>query len=178
MTALVATTGFTSCSGDDLDANPYSKGGVNILGFGPMPITCGETMRVTGTHLDNVKEVIFPEGNQKITPSSTFIAAEFTLENAQEMTVTVPDQCVPGKFRLVTKGGDTIVSKSNITFAEEIKVTGMTPNPVHPGDIVTIKGEYVWNIGQVMFYDHVTVDAEEFVKNTRNEIQLDRKSVV
>ena len=38
MAALVATTGFTSCSEDDLDTNQYGKGGVNILAFGPMPI--------------------------------------------------------------------------------------------------------------------------------------------
>ena len=172
LTALVAATGFISCSEDDLDTNPYSKGGVNILGFGPMPITRGETMRVTGTHLNDVKEVIFPEGNQKITPSTTYIAAEFSLKNSEEMVVTIPDQCVPGKLRVVTKGGDTIVSQTNITFTEEIKVTAMTPDPVHPGDIVSIKGEYVWNIGQVMFFDHVTVDAENFVKNTRSEIQV------
>ena len=172
LTALVAATGFISCSEDDLDTNPYSKGGVNILGFGPMPITRGETMRVTGTHLNDVKEVIFPEGNQKLTPSTTFIAAEFSLKNSEEMVVTIPDQCVPGKLRVVTKGGDTIVSQTNITFSEEIKVTAMTPDPVHPGEIVSIKGEYVWNIGQVMFFDHVTVDAENFVKNTRSEIQV------
>jgi len=172
LTALVAATGFISCSEDDLDTNPYSKGGVNILGFGPMPITRGETMRVTGTHLNDVKEVIFPEGNQKLTPSTTYIAAEFSLKNSEEMVVTIPDQCVPGKLRVVTKGGDTIVSQTNITFSEEIKVTAMTPDPVHPGDIVSIKGEYVWNIGQVMFFDHVTVDAENFVKNTRSEIQV------
>ena len=48
MAALVVTTGFTSCSEDDLDTNQYNKSGVNILGFGPMPITRGETMRLTG----------------------------------------------------------------------------------------------------------------------------------
>ena len=140
MAALVAMTGFTSCSEDDLDTNQYGKSGVNILGFGPMPVTRGETMRVTGTQLNNVKEV--------------------------------PDQCVPGQLRLVTNSGDTVVSASNVTFAEEIKVSSYSPSPVHPGSLVTIKGEYVWNIGQVVFFDHVTVDAADFVKNTRNEIQV------
>ncbi len=172
MAALVAMTGFTSCSEDDLDTNQYGKGGVNILGFGPMPITRGATMRVTGTRLNNVKEVLFPEGNQKVTPSTTFVNAEFVVQNAQEMTVTIPDQCVPGKLCLVTNSGDTVVSTSNITFTEEIKVSSFTPSPVHPGSIVTIKGEYVWNIGQVVFFDHVVVDAADFVKNTRNEIQV------
>lgn len=172
LAALVVTTGFTSCGEDDLDTNPYSKGGVNILGFGPMPITRGETMRVTGTSLNSVKEVIFPEGNQKLSPSTTYIAGEFSLQNSEEMTVTIPDQCVPGKLRLVLNNGDTVVSKTNITFAEEIKVTSFSPTSLHPGDVLTIKGEYVWNIGQVMFFDHVTVDAEDFLKNTRNEIQV------
>ena len=172
LAALVVTTGFTSCGEDDLDTNPYSKGGVNILGFGPMPITRGETMRLTGTRLNSVKEVLFPEGNQKLSPSTTYIAGEFSLQNSEEMTVTIPDQCVPGKLRLVLNNGDTIVSKSNITFAEEIKVTSLSPTSVHPGDVVTIKGEYVWNIGEVIFFDHVAVEAEEFLKNTRNEIQV------
>ena len=172
MAALVLAAGFASCGEDDLDTNQYNKSGVNILGFGPMPITRGATMRVTGTKLDQVQEVLFPGGNQKVTPSTTTINGDFTLQNSEEMTVTIPDQCVPGKLRLVTKSGDVVESKSNITFAEEIKVSSITPNPVHPGDVVTIKGEYVWNIGQVVFFDHVAVDAEDFLVNTRNEIQV------
>ena len=172
MAALVVAAGFTSCGKDELDTNQYNKSGVNILAFGPMPITRGATMRVTGTQLNNVKEVLFPEGNQKLTPATTYINGEFSLQNSEEMTVTIPDQCVPGKLRLLTQSGDTVESASFITFAEDIKVSSISPNPVHPGDIVTIKGEYVWNIGQVVFFDHVVVNAEDFVKNTRTEIQV------
>ena len=172
MAALALAAGFTSCSEDQLDTNQYNKSGVNILAFGPMPITRGATMRLTGTQLNNVKEVLFPEGNQKLTPSTTYISGEFTLQSSEEMTVTIPDQCVPGKLRLVTNDGQTIESASNITFAEEIKASSITPNPVHPGDVVSIKGDYVWNIGQVVFFDHVTVDAEDFLLNTRSEIQV------
>ena len=170
--ALVAAVGFTGCSEDTLDTNQYSKSGVNILGFGPMPITRGETMRLTGTKLNDVREVLFPEGNQKLTPATTYIKGDFSVKSSEEMTVTIPDQCVPGKLRLVTNSGDTIVSASNITFAEEVKVTSFSPAAIHPGDILTIKGDYVWNIGQVVFFDHVAVNAEDFIKNTRNEIQL------
>lgn len=170
--ALVAATGFTGCSEDTLDTNQYSKSGVNILSFGPMPVTRGETMRLTGTKLNNVREVLFPEGNQKLTPATTYIKGEFSVNGSEEMTVTIPDQCVPGKLRLVTSSGDTIVSASNITFAEEVKVTSFSPASIHPGAVITIKGEYVWNIGQVLFFDHVAVNAENFIKNTRNEIQL------
>ena len=172
MAALVLASGLTSCGEDDLDTNQYNKSGVNILAFGPMPITRGATMRVTGTKLNNVKEVLFPKGNQKLTPATEYINGEFSLQGSEEMTVTIPDQCVPGKLRLVTQSGDTVESASFITFAEEIKVSSIAPNPVHPGDIVTIKGEYVWNIGQVVFFDHVVVNAEDFMLNTRNEIQV------
>jgi len=172
MAALVVAAGFTSCGKDELDTNQYNKSGVNILAFGPMPITRGATMRVTGTQLNNVKEVLFPEGNQKLTPATTYIKGDFSLQGSEEMTVTIPDQCVPGKLRLLTQSGDTVESASFITFAEDIKVSSISPNPVHPGDIVTIKGEYVWNIGQVVFFDHVVVNAEDFMLNTRNEIQV------
>ena len=170
--ALVAVAGFTSCSEDDLDTNQYNKSGVNILGFGPMPITRGETMRLTGTKLNEVREVLFPEGNQKLSPATTYIKGDFNVKSSEEMTVTIPDLCVPGKLRLLTNSGDTIVSASNISFAEEIKVSSFSPTSIHPGDVITINGEYVWNIGQVVFFDHVNVDAENFIKNTRNEIQL------
>lgn len=174
MLFAVALSGLTltACSEDELDTNQYNKSGVNILAFGPMPITRGETMRLTGTKLDKVKEVLFPEGNQKIEASKTYIQGEFTLTNSKEMTVKIPDLCVPGKLRLVTKSNDTIVSASNITFVEEIKVDGISPMSVHAGDIVTIKGEYVWNVAEVVFSAGVKVEAEDFVKNTRKEIQV------
>ena len=123
MLFAVALSGLTltACSEDNLDTNQYNKSGVNILAFGPMPITRGETMRLTGTKLDQVKEVLFPEGNQKLTAATTYIQGQFTLNGSEEMTVTIPDRCVPGKLRLVTNSNDTIVSASNITFVEEIK---------------------------------------------------------
>lgn len=172
MAALTLSAGLSSCNQEVLDTNQYNKDGVSLLAFGPMPVTRGATMRVTGTRLNDVREVLFPQGNQKLTPATTFVAADFTVESAEEMTVTIPDQSVPGKLRIVTSAGDTLTSTSAITFAEEISVTSIAPNPVHPGDIVTISGEFVWNIGEVVFFDHVAVPAESFVKNTRKEIQV------
>ena len=174
MLFAVALSGLalTACSEDELSTSQYGKNGVNILAFGPMPVTRGETIRLTGTKLNQVKEVLFPEGNQKLTAATTYIPGQFTLTNSEEMTVTIPDLCVPGKLRLVTNSNDTVVSASNITFAEEIKAESITPLHVHPGDIVTIKGEYVWNIAEVIFSAGVKVLAENFVKNTRNEVQV------
>ena len=173
---LVALLGLqlTACNdGDELDTNQYGKSGVNILGFGPMPVTRGETMRLTGTNFDKVKEVLFPEGNQKLTASTTYINAEFERNGSEEMVVTIPDRSVPGKLTLVTNSNDTIVSASNITFQEAIDVESFGPEPVHPGNLLSIKGEYVWNIAEVIFGGSVKVEASEFHLNTRNEIQVE-----
>ena len=37
------------------------------------------------------------------------------------MTVTVPDEAIPGKLRLVV-GQDTLTSKSSISFEEEVRI--------------------------------------------------------
>lgn len=172
MLFAVALTGLslTACSDDEISTNQYDKNGVNILAFGPMPITRGETMRLTGTNLDKVKEVLFPEGNQKLVESKTYIKGDFTLKGSEEMTVTIPDLCVPGKIRLVTNTNDTIISASNITFNEEIKAEALSPLNVHAGDTISITGDFVWNIQSVTFSAGVKVEAENFVKNTRKEI--------
>lgn len=170
--AVLSGFALTSCSDDEFDTNQFNKSGVNILAYGPMPATRGEAIRVVGTQLNNVKEVLFPEGNQKLYETKTYINGDFSVKNSEEMTVTVPDRCVPGKLRLVTSSGDTIVSTSNLTFAEEISVESFTPLTGHAGDIVTIKGEFVWNIADVTFSAGVKVPAEDFFLNTRNEVQV------
>lgn len=163
---------MTGCSNDELDTNPYNKSGVNLLGFGPCPLTRLSEMRITGTKLDKVDKVLFPQGNSKVTESVTFEEAPFNLVNDEEITVTVPDQTIPGRLRLVV-GNDTIVSKSLITFSEEIDVTNVSPvTDLRAGDVITITGEYVWNIATVTFADNVVVGAEEFLTNTRKEIKV------
>ncbi|MCF0198114.1 MAG: hypothetical protein HUK02_02170 [Bacteroidaceae bacterium] len=171
LASMALATGFTSCS-DDFSTDQYNKDGVNILAFGPMPLTRGASMRVTGTHFEQVREVLFPEGNQKITEATTYIQGDFLRDGSEELTVTIPDRCVPGHFRLVTASGDTIVSKSLITFAEEVKGVVCTPTAVHAGDTITLSGEFVWNIAKVTFADNVNVAAENFVLNTRDKIQV------
>ncbi|WP_294591071.1 hypothetical protein [uncultured Bacteroides sp.] len=169
---LVGTSVLTGCDNDELDTNPYNKAGVNLLGFGPCPLKRLDIMRITGTHLNRVDKILFPQGNSMIEESTTFEEAEFRLINNEEIEVVVPDMTVPGKLRLVA-GNDTIVSVSNITFEETAVVEAVTPiKNLRAGDVITISGEFVWNIASVTFNDHVVVEAENFLKNTRTEIQV------
>lgn len=169
---LVSSSMLTGCDNDELDTNPYNKSGVNLLGFGPCPLKRLDNMRITGTRLNMVNKILFPQGNSLIEESTTYEEADFRLISNEEIEVVVPDQTVPGKLRLVV-GNDTIVSASNITFEETAVIEGVTPvKNLRAGDVITITGEYVWNVASVTFNDHVVVEAENFLKNTRKEIQV------
>lgn len=169
---LLSGSLLTGCDNDDLDTNQYNKKGVNLLGFGPCPLKRLDNMRITGTQLNKVDKVLFPQGNTMVAETNTYEEAQFTLINNEEIEVIVPDMVVPGKLRLVV-GNDTIVSVAKITFEEEVVVKNVTPTKgLVAGDVITITGDYVWNIATVTFNSHVVVEAENFLKNTRGELQV------
>lgn len=174
LSALLLAGGclLTGCDNENLNTNPYDKSGVNLLGFGPCPLKRLDTMKILGTNLNEVDKVLFPKGNSLIETPVDYEEASFQLISNEELEVTVPDETVPGKLRLVV-GADTIVSASNITFEEEVDIQSVSPlTGLHAGDVITITGEFVWNIATVTFNENVVVEAENFLVNTRKEIQV------
>lgn len=166
--ALVGLT-LTGCSEDDLDTNPYSQSGVNIVGFGPSPILRTHEIRITGTDFGKVTAVAFP-GNAVVERNA------FNSSDGQNIYVNVPDESVPGKIRLLG-GSDTLAtSKSLLTFEEPIEVTSVSPaTSLKAGDEIAIKGDYVYNIAEVIFASGATgapVIAENFTYVSRREIRL------
>lgn len=162
MVGLIGFT-FTSCSDDDLDTNPYGKSGVNLLAFGPSPILRTNELRITGTNMQNVSQVIFP-GADPVT--------SFNKRDNENIYVNVPDESVPGHIKLIA-GKDTVTSEGTLTFEEPIEVTEVTPTTgLNAGDIITVKGDYVYNIASVTFTAGVEVAAEDFVSVSRREIQI------
>lgn len=171
---LFASCLFTvACGDDDLDNIENSVNGVTLKSFGPCPLTRGGSMEVVGVNLVKVSKVLFPKGNQLLYDTKTYEEANFKMGDNGKMIVTVPDGVVPGKLRLVV-GSDTIVSNSYISFSEKITVNRieLASADMRAGDIITIGGEYVWNIVSLTFADDVVVPAEDFLKNTRNELQV------
>lgn len=175
MSSLLLASGLfvAACGDDDLDNMQTSVNGVTLKSFGPCPLTRGESMEVIGVNLGKVSKVLFPKGNQRLYDTKTYEEAQFSLNMDGKLSVTVPDEVVPGKLRLVV-GSDTIVSNSFVSFKEEgvIKNVELSSTDVRAGDIITVKGEYVWNMIYATFADNVVVYAEDFLKNTRNEIQI------
>ena len=161
---------LTGCSEDNLDTNPYSKSGVNIVGFGPSPVLRTNEIRITGTNLNKVSAVAFP-GNAVVERAS------FNSSDAENIYVNVPDESVPGQIRLLV-GNDTVAtSASLLTFEEPIEVASVSPTSgLIAGDEITIKGDYVYNIAEVVFTSGSTgapVAAEDFTYVSRREIRLE-----
>ena len=69
---LLGGSVLTGCDSDELDTNPYNKSGVNLVAFGPCPLTRLDNMRITGTQLNKVDKVLFPQGNSKIDEATNY----------------------------------------------------------------------------------------------------------
>lgn len=153
---------FTACdNGDDEDTNQY-KGGISLNVFGPSPVSRGGVLRFLGSGMDKVTAVVIP-GCDDIT--------DIEVVSDTEIRVTVPQTAQPGVVVLKTPKGD-ITTKTELTFTEPIALEAFAPAEVKPGSELTITGEYLNLIKEVIFADEVTVPADEFVSQSRQEIKV------
>ena len=87
------------------------------------------------------------------------------------MRQPLPQDAEPGQLVLRTPQGD-ITTQTELTFTEPISIDELSPLSVLPGDELTIKGDYLNLINEVIFADNVTVSAEDFVAHDRKTIRL------
>lgn len=159
---LMIGVSFTSClKGDDVDTNQYT-GGISLNVFGPSPVARGGELRFLGSGMDQVTAVWIP-GSGDVT--------EIRVISDTEIRITVPQDAEPGQLVLRTPQGD-ITTQTELTFTEPISIDELSPLSVLPGDELTIKGDYLNLINEVIFADNVTVSAEDFVAHDRKTIRL------
>ena len=171
---LLSSLTFTACDTNDLDTNQY-KGGISLNVFGPSPVLRGGELRFLGCGLDQVASVLIP-GCDAIT--------DIQLISAEEIRVIVPQTALPGYVTLMLRNGESIVTKTQLTYSEPVSIESFSPESVRPGDVLTIKGDYLNLMSQVIFAEDVIVSDEmvveegttesvnRFLKHTRNEIQV------
>ena len=150
-----------SDNGDDEDTSQY-KGGISLNVFGPSPVSRGGVLRFLGSGMDKVTAVAI-SGCDDIT--------DIEVVSDTEIRVTVPQTAQPGLVVLKTPKGD-ITTKTELTFTEPIALEAFAPAEVKPGSELTITGEYLNLIKEVIFADEVTVPADEFVSQSRQEIKV------
>lgn len=159
---LLTGVSFTSClKGDDVDTNQY-VGGISLNVFGPSPVARGGELRFLGSGMNQVTAVVIP-GCADIT--------DINVISDREIRITVPQEAQPGLVTLRTPNGD-ITTRTELTFTEPISIENFTPATVLPGDELTIEGEYLNLIHEVIFADEVTVTEEDFITHERNMIKL------
>lgn len=161
--ALILTgVSFASClKGDDIDTNQYT-GGISLNVFGPSPVARGGELRFLGSGMNQVTAVVIP-GCDDIT--------DIKVISDTEIRITVPQEAEPGLVTLKAPGGD-ITTKTKLTYIETISLESLTPSSVRPGDELTITGEYLNLIHEVIFANEVTVAEENFTVHDRNTIKL------
>ena len=158
---LINCLSFTACNNNDEDTNQYT-GGVKLNVFGPSPVARGGELRFLGSGMNNVTAVCIP-GCEDIT--------DINVITDTEIRVIVPQTAEPGLLTLKTKQGD-IITKTELTFTEPIDLEELTPIVIKPGEVITLKGEYLNLIAEVIFADNIIVVADDFISQSRQEIVL------
>ena len=158
---------LAGCQSDGLSTDQFSSEGVSLNAYGPQPVTRGGQLRFIGSNLDKVAQVLIP-GVDPITEIEVVQAGV-----PSEIRITVPkDGPEPGLVTLVTSDGTEIVTKTELTYSEPIELTGFSPASVRPGDELTITGDYLNLIHEVIFAEDVIVSGEDFISHTRYEIKV------
>ncbi len=147
---------LTSCENEVTDTKAV------LHSFGPMPIARGAELKFIGVNLDRVTAVVLP---------SNITITTFTTKTPTLLTLTVPQEAMPGYVVLKTPDGD-ITTKTEIGFSEPISIASFTPATVKAGDEITIAGDYLNLVGEVIFMDRISVLAADFNSQSRTVIKL------
>ena len=159
----LSAVSLTGCKHEEYDTDQYA-GAVALSAVAPNPVMRGGELRILGTNLENVSEVRFAGG---------ITVTDFNVTKSGdhgELRVMVPlEGPVVGKVSIVTKDGTVLESFADLEFTEPIEVNSFAPAEVLSGDVVTVKGEYLNNVQEVILGG---VYITEFVSKDRHELKF------
>ena len=167
--SCLMAVGLTACSDDDLSTNQYQQG-VHLNVFGPSPVMRGGSVHFYGSNLDQVKQVIIP-GMDPVTNYEVIKAGI----PSEIVVILDKEKPQPGKITLITNTDEKIETLTDLTFIEGIEYasdTQFSPSVVQPDAVLTINGEYLNLVKEVIFADNVVVNAEDFVSQSRYKIEV------
>ena len=162
-TIIVAMSGLTACQQEELDTDQYA-GKLALAAIAPNPVMRGAQLRVIGANLDKVTEVRFA-GGATVTSIEKVAAGE-----RSEIRLTVPMDAAVGPVTVVTSDGLTASTRFDLEYTEPIVFSSFAPATVLSGDVVTIKGEYLNNVREVILGGGVYVT--EFNSQSGSELSF------
>ncbi len=160
----VCLMAFAGCAPEELSTDQFSDDAVTFAAFAPNPVARGGALRITGSNLQKVTEVVIPG----VDPISEIEVV--TEGRHSEIRVIVPvDGPEVGPVSIVADG-KTLTSLVDLTYSEPIIFESFSPSNAMPGDEITVKGDYMNNIKVVEFEGGAKVT--EFVSQSRYELKV------
>ncbi len=154
----VSSLFLVSCEDDEND----NSSEVVLLSFGPSPTYRGEELRFIGRNLDKVTSIILP-GEMEIT--------DIEQVSVREIKIVTPQDAQEGYVKLVYPDGE-LSTKTLLAFHDPIEIDEVSPNPVKGGQTLTITGQYLNFVHDVIFADRDTVSSEDFLSVESGKIEL------
>ena len=165
---IAVATIVAACKVDRLDTNQIVETpDVVLTAYGPRPVVRGGVLRFVGSNLDQVASVTL----QGCAPITDIIVIKAGVPSEIQITVPVEGP-EPGDVILTTKDGKQITASTPLTYSEPIVFTSFSPASLYPGETLTIEGDYLYNIHEVIFTAKVKVSEADFITHTRHKIEV------
>ena len=169
--ALCSLVGLVSCTHEELSTDQFSDDAVVFGAFAPNPVVRGAELRIMGSNLDRIVEVQIP-GSEPITDIEVVASGRVSEIRVVTPAAGAEDVSVTGPVVIVDKDGNVYKSKTDIEFTEGIVLDSFSPASAMPGDVVTVKGDYLYNVQQIVLGGGVYVTGEQITEKSRRELKF------
>ena len=168
--AICSLFSLTGCT-EELSTDQFDDDAVVFSAFAPNPLVRGAELRIMGSNLDKIAQVQIP-GADPITEIEVVATGRIS-----EIRVVTPangaeDASITGPVVIIDKSGNTYKSKTDIEFTEGIVLESFSPATAMPGDEITVKGDYLYNVQQVVLKNGVYVTADQITYKSRRELKF------
>ena len=161
---LISLAALSGCRKEVLSTDQFGDG-VKLASFAPNPAMRGGEIHIYGSNLQDVAEIRL--GGDVTIDEYTIVKSG----RQSEITVRIPlEGPEPGVVSIVDNAGNVYSSIASLTFTESMEIESFAPAEALSGDEITIKGEYLNIVQEVIFGGDVTVT--EFASQSRHELKV------
>lgn len=169
--ALCSFVGLVSCTREEISTDQFSDDAVVFGAFAPNPVVRGAELRIMGSNLDKIVEVQIP-GSEPITEIEVVSSGRVSEIRVVTPAAGAEDASVTGPVVITDNAGNTYQSMAELTFTEGIVLDSFSPANAMPGDEVTVKGDYLYNVQQIVLNNGVYVTGEQITAKSRRELKF------
>lgn len=159
--ATSGTVSFGTAAGKSVTSGSLAMVVPTIASISPLALKTNAGLTIAGTNLDLVVKVLFTGGNQ------------VTVANPgeSEIMVTVPSGTLSGPVTIITTNGTEVASGESLTIlASNVPVITSMPLTMKPGQMITLIGEKLNLLTDVIFPGEVK--ATMFGEKTATKLEV------